>query len=59
MKSLVFGITQDELKKAKLIIEQNNVNINIDKKLLFVINIFFKQITAKERNKLAMSGRSE
>ena len=33
--------------------------MNIDKKLLFVINIFFKQITAKERNKLAMSGRSE
>ena len=59
MKSLVFGITQDELKKAKLIIEQNNVNINIDKKLLFEINIFFKQITAKDRNKLAMSGRSE
>ena len=59
MRSVGFGITQDELKKAKLMIEQNNVNIKIDKKLLFVISIFFKQMTAKERNKLAIKGSRE
>lgn len=59
MRSVGFGITQDELKKAKLIIEQNNVNIKIDKKLLFVISIFFKQMTAKERNRLAIKGSRE
>ena len=48
-----------EFIKARLMIEQNRVKIKIDRKLLFVINIFFKKITANESKRLAMSGSNE
>jgi hypothetical protein len=48
-----------EFIKARLIIEQNKVKIKIDRKLLFVINIFFKKITANESKRLAISGSKE